>query len=354
MSKKAVVTGHRGLVGYSCVKALLIHGYEVHGIDNNIRGQLFDDAPSFIKHGRLVDNDSLFEYDFDLRSKQQVDEFFKNLAINGIDLVVHCAAQPSHDWATNNPHTDFELNTTATLNICEAIRNFSSETLLIFLSTNKVYGDTPNRLPLTEGTIRYEIETSHKFYQGIDESMSIDQTLHSLFGVSKTAADLYVQEYSRYFNIPAIILRGGCLTGAHHRGARQHGFMNYLIRCALNKTLYTIEGYNGKQVRDNLHSDDIGDLVVLAAQSHETKHIDYPVVSNLGGGRKNSVSILELISILSKSYGLDIPYEISAKNRKGDHVWYISDTGKLRNLFNWTPRRTLNDIIEETIKFVSI
>lgn len=347
---KALVTGSNGLVGSAAVKALLEEGYTVHGIDNNMREELFEDAEKQSPKNN-VKIEKYISHNFDLRNRQKIYELFQNLGQDGLEVVVHCAAQPSHDWATNNAHVDFELNAEVTLNICEAIRNNCSDTLMIHLSTNKVYGDTPNRLELIELKNRYDLEQSHKYYEGINEHMSIDNSLHSLFGVSKLTADLYVQEYSRQFSIPSVVLRGGCLTGPKHRGAMLHGFMNYLIRCGINKKGYNILGYKGKQVRDNLHADDIGDLIKKITTKHHNKsQIKYPVVANMGGGRANSISIIELIDKLKEDYSIAVNYKLEGTARTGDHIWYISDNSKLKILYDWEPKKTIDDIINETVK----
>ena len=346
---KAIVTGARGLVGSAAVKALVEEGYIVHGIDNNIREELFEDIEKkeFQKNGGST---QYIEHNFDLRDNKEVNGLFRELGQDELSVVVHCAAQPSHDWATENAHVDFDLNAKVTLNICEAIRHHCRNTIIIHLSTNKVYGDTPNRLALNEYEFRYDLNRSHENYDGIDEKMSIDNSLHSLFGVSKVAADLYVQEYSRHFNIPAVVLRGGCLTGPKHRGAMLHGFMNYLIRCGINNKEYNILGYKGKQVRDNLHADDIGKLIKKITKGHKDEiNIEYPVVANMGGGRKNSISILELIDRLQKDFSIVVRHKLLETARTGDHIWYISDNTKLKELYNWEPEKTINEIISETI-----
>jgi len=347
-----VVTGHQGLVGSACAQALSADGYEVHGIDCDIRSTLFSDAPDQVSE--VLQEKNIKSHCFDLRDSNRLFELFERLSNKGITAVIHCAAQPSHDWATQYPFEDFSLNALATLNVCEAVRMFACGSLLVHFSTNKVYGDHPNHLPLIEGEMRLELDSSHRFYQGINESMSIDNCLHSLFGVSKTCADLYVQEYSRHFNMRCIILRGGCLTGPNHRGAKLHGFMNYLLRCAVDETEYTVIGYRGKQVRDNLHSTDIGKLISKAvkAETDETINISYPIVANMGGGRGNDISILELVSILREDFGLNLKYITVDQPRTGDHKWYISDNSLLSKTYGWRPEINIRSIISDTLAHI--
>lgn len=350
----AVVTGSYGLVGSYTAIYLSEHGFNVIGIDADIRSSLFNDVPRLTAHEkkRIYDNKQVHTLEIDLRDFNLLESQLVPLIdhYNGIDLFVHCAAQPSHDWASTNPFADFTLNSSVTLNVCEFLRRHSSNSLLIHLSTNKVYGDTPNNLPLYEDISRYELPSDHYFYNGVDESMSIDNSLHSLFGVSKTCADLYVQEYSRYFGMPALVLRGGCLTGAKHRGAKLHGFLNYLVKCASENQTYTINGYKGKQVRDNLHATDIGRLVYVAYLKHVAPvTVNYPIVANLGGGRSNSISLLEAIDLLDQSFDLKLNYNISENNRVGDHIWYISDYSQLTKNYDWRPKISINQIFEEII-----
>ena len=262
-----------------------------------------------------------------------------------ISLIVHTAAQPSHDWAAKEPITDFTVNALGTLNLLECTRLFCPDATFIFTSTNKVYGDTPNNLPLVELDTRYELDASHKFYKGIDESMSIDQTKHSLFGVSKASADLMVQEYGRYFGMKTGVFRGGCLTGPSHAGAELHGFLSYLIKCFIRKKPYTIFGYNGKQVRDNIHSYD------LVSAFHEF-YLNPKIgeVYNIGGSRYSNISMLESIDKIASILGTKLDYTISEDNRIGDHIWYISDVTKFREHYpNWNYKYNIDSIISEMI-----
>ena len=288
-----VVTGCHGLIGSYTCQHLSEIGYRVVGIDCDIRSTLFDDVDSLDDSSVARLNEELGIKSFhniDLRHK---DLLFKIILdeSSSFDIVgfIHCAAQPSHDWAVRDPFGDLSLNLNATLNCLEALRQFSPSTLFVQLSTNKVYGDRPNFLPLIEQDFRYELDSKHSYYDGIDETMSIDNTTHSLFGCSKAAADLYVQEYSRYFGMKCVVLRGGCLTGGNHRGGKLHGFMNYLIRCAVNGNEYTVLGYLGKQVRDNVHALDIAKLISRMISSSTTNNsLVYPIVANVGGGRPNA------------------------------------------------------------------
>jgi len=351
----AVVTGSLGLVGSYVAVKLKRAGFDVYGVDADIRSQLFPDVSRLTKGdtSKIYEDENIETKSIDVRDYLAFSSLIKTLADDkGLDLVIHCAAQPSHDWAAGNPFEDASLNINATLNVCESLRQHSPSSLLCHLSTNKVYGDTPNKLPLIELESRYEIDNSHGFYNGIDESMTIDGSMHSLFGVSKTAGDLYVQEYSRYFGIPAIILRGGCLTGAKHRGAQLHGFLNYLIRCGIEGKKYTILGYKGKQVRDNLHAEDIADLIIKIFSTHadQANRPAYPIVANLGGGRENSVSVLEIIDILSSSFDIKLDYDYKDESRTGDHIWYISDTSLLGKIFNWKPNINIHGIVSEIIE----
>ena len=258
--------------------------------------------------------------------------------------MIHTAAQPSHDWAAREPFTDFTINANGTLNMLEATRQFAPEAVFIFTSTNKVYGDTPNTLPLDELENRWEIAETHPFFKhGIDETMSIDQSKHSNFGASKVAADILVQEYGRYFGIKTGIFRGGCLTGPNHAGAELHGFLSYLMKCAIEKKHYTIFGYKGKQVRDNIHS---YDLITMFDAFYENPRI--AEVYNAGGGRFSNCSMLEAIKMSEIITGNRFDFSYTENNRIGDHIWYISDTSKFKNHFpNWQQRFDIQDILHQ-------
>lgn len=356
--KSIIVTGHFGLVGSYVSEVLSSQGFNVIGIDCDVRSRLFSDLSPLTSENIKDLNDTSKVSDWfnvDIRDYDSVFNVISKVAEkNDLIGVVHCAAQPSHDWATNNPLIDLNINLKGSVNICESLRQINClDAIFIHFSTNKVYGDTPNHLPLIEQDTRYEIREEHQYTNGIDTSMSIDNSLHSFFGCSKTAADLYIQEYSRCFGLKSVILRGGCLTGARHRGAKLHGFMNYLIKCAVNHLDYEVMGYKGKQVRDNLHAKDIGMLVYkIISKELNGEKINYPVVSNLGGGRLNSCSIIELIEVLDKDFSIPLKYCINPKSRLGDHIWYISDNTFLNEMYNWSPTTSLKSIVQDIVSSV--
>ncbi len=352
--KKAIVTGSLGLVGSYISEVLSENSFHVIGIDSDVRAKLFTDISPLSKKqiNQLNEHSGVKEhYNIDIRDESSVEKLFSELIIDGqIEIVVHCAAQPSHDWAATSPLTDLNINLLGTVFVLENLRKNDYSGLFVHLSTNKVYGDNPNKLPLHEFDLRFDLDKSHSFYSGIDTTMSIDNCTHSLFGCSKAASDLYVQEYCRYFGLKSMILRGGCLTGSRHRGAKLHGFLSYLVKNAINNQEYSIIGYKGKQVRDNLHARDIGNLVYsfYQRQSYLTGD-DYPIVANIGGGRANSVSILETIDILASCFGLKFPYTFIEKPRIGDHQWYISDFSNLHKLLGWQPTYSIQEILEDII-----
>jgi CDP-paratose 2-epimerase len=282
----------------------------------------------------------------DIRNQEAIFNIFNEFG-SDVKLVIHAAAQPSHDWAAKEPFTDFSINATGTLNILEATRQYCPDAVFIFTSTNKVYGDTPNLLPLEELENRWEINPTHSFYKnGIDESMSIDQSKHSIFGASKVAADVLVQEYGRYFNMKTGIFRGGCLTGPNHAGAELHGFLSYLMKCAITKKHYTIFGYKGKQVRDNIHS---LDLITMFDAFYEKPRAGE--VYNAGGGRYSNCSMLEAIRISETITGNKFDFSYTENNRIGDHIWYISDTSKFKNHYpNWIQQFGIEDILHQIFK----
>jgi CDP-paratose 2-epimerase len=319
-----VVTGSAGLVGSEAARFYCQQGYDVFGIDNDLRSVFFGaEASTAWNRKRLEESfKSYRHFDFDIRDRERVDELFKDYS-DDIAMVLHAAAQPSHDWAAGDPETDFSVNAVGTLNLLEACRQHCPEAVFIFTSTNKVYGDTPNRLPLQEQEQRYELPKDHQWHRGIDESMSIDQTKHSLFGVSKAAADLLVQEYGRYFDLKTAVFRGGCLTGPAHSGTRLHGFLSYLMRCAITGNKYYIYGYKGKQVRDNIHSEDLVNAFDAFFRAPRVAE-----VYNIGGGRFANVSMLEAIDLCEQISGRKMNVEYSPENRIGDHIWWISDVGK--------------------------
>jgi len=321
----AVITGSAGLIGSEATTFFASLGFNVVGIENDMRSKFFGpEASTEWNQLRLKSSlgSSYKHADFDIRDTQQIDRLFQDLG-SDIKLVIHTAAQPSHDWAVRDPHADFSVNANGTLNLLEATRRFCPEAAFIFTSTNKVYGDTPNRLPLVELDTRWEIDPSHPYSVGIDEHMSIDQTLHSLFGASKVAADVLVQEYGRYFGMNTVCFRGGCLTGPNHSGTALHGFLAYLMKCTATGKPYTVFGYHGKQVRDNIHSADL-----ISCFHHFFQNPRSAEVYNIGGGRFSNASMLEAIEICEQVAGKKLNHTYKEENRVGDHIWWISDTSK--------------------------
>jgi len=342
--RKAIVTGSGGLIGSESAERLVESGYDVIGIENDTRAVLFgSEASTSHVTDRLAANlDSFQSVDLDIRDTDGIERVFADIG-GEIDLVIHTAAQPSHDWAASDPQADFAINANGTLNLLEATRNHCPEATFIFTSTNKVYGDTPNRLPLIDTGSRLELPEDHPWFGGIDTSMSIDSTMHSLFGASKAAADLLVQEYGRYFDMPTVCFRAGCLTGPNHAGAQLHGFLAYLMKCTVTGDPYTVFGYEGKQVRDNLHSADLVDAFLLF---HKNPRPAF--VCNIGGGRENGCSMIEAIEICEEIAGRELDWKLSDEARVGDHRWWISDLGEFGSDYGgWRPRRDLKAILAE-------
>lgn len=340
---KVLVTGSSGLIGSEAVLFYDRGGYTVHGIDNNMRRRFFGpggDTTWNLK--RLRHMTSRFTaHDIDIRNRGALMRLFSH---ERFDLVIHCAAQPSHDRARDIPLIDFDVNATGTLNLLEATRRHSPEAVFIHMSTNKVYGDAPNELPLEELPTRWEYARAEDF-RGIDETCRIDRTTHSVFGASKTAADIMAQEYGLYYGMRTGIFRGGCLTGPAHSGVPLHGFLSYLVHSAVSRKPYTILGYKGKQVRDQIHSED-----VIAAFDAFAADPRAGEVYNLGGGRENAASVLECIALIEEIGGHRLVHEYNEQNRVGDHICYISDLTKFRSHFpRWNIRRSLSDIIAEMI-----
>ncbi len=317
----AIITGSGGLIGSESVRFFAEEGFDVIGLENDLRAHFFGaEASTTPTSERLLDEIEGFRWEhLDIRDAEGVSTLFSRHA-RKIELIVHTAAQPSHDWAASDPQADFTINANGTLNLLEAARQHAPDATFIFTSTNKVYGDRPNFLPLEEHDTRLELPPEHRWYGGIDTEMPIDLTTHSLFGVSKAAADLLVQEYGRYFNMPTVCFRGGCLTGPQHAGAQLHGFLAYLMKCTVTGAPYTIFGYGGKQVRDNIHAHDV---VRAFAAFHAAPRS--AAVYNLGGGRESNVSMLEAIDLCRKISGRELDYTISDRARIGDHRWWISD-----------------------------
>ena len=362
MIKTAIVTGSNGLIGSQTVKFLIDKGFYVVGVDNDMRAYFFgDDASTKETQVKLKQSygEEFNPLEIDIRDYETMELVFKGLTHDNehsIDMVVHTAAQPSHDWAAKEPLTDFSVNAIGTMNLLELTRLYAPKATFIFTSTNKVYGDTPNRLNLVELETRYEaLSNLSKNPIEVDEFMSIDHTKHSIFGASKVAADIMVQEYGRYFGMNTVVFRGGCLTGPNHAGAELHGFLSYLMKCIVTEKPYTIFGYKGKQVRDNIHS---WDLVNMFWHYHQN-----PIpgaVYNAGGGRENSTSILEAIATANSILKEENPehkdwnnFKISDDARIGDHQWYISDLTKFKSDYPQWPGITisLDETIRQIIKF---
>jgi CDP-paratose 2-epimerase len=340
----AIVTGSGGLVGSESVIKFVESGYDVIGIDNDMRSYFFGPEASTRASSDALEKrfSSFHTQDLDIRDGDAVDAVVAKHA-KELSIVIHTAAQPSHDWAASEPATDFSVNATGTLNLLEAVRRHAPDVTFVNMSTNKVYGDLPNSLPLEVHETRLELPEDHRWYQGIDTSMSIDNSTHSLFGVSKVAGDLLVQEYGRYFDMPTVCFRGGCLTGPNHAGAQLHGFLSYLMRCAITRSPYTVFGYDGKQVRDNLHS---ADLVAAFQAFHEAPKA--AAVYNIGGGRVSNCSMLEAISLCTQISGNELDYTISEQARIGDHRWWITDLGQFQADYpHWSPQYDLATTLQE-------
>ncbi len=333
-----------GLIGSESARHFHDQGYDVWGIDNDMRSFYFGpDASNTWLRDALVKNMPRYRhFDTDIRSADEIDAIFARGGTR-ISAVIHAAAQPSHDWAATQPGTDFSVNANGTLNLLQAAHRHTPAAPFVFVSTNKVYGDRPNSLPLIELDQRFDLPPEHPCHAGIDADMSIDQSMHSLFGVSKTAADLLVQEFGRFYGMFTACFRGGCLTGPNHAGVRLHGFLAYLMKCALTGSLYTVYGYKGKQVRDNIHSRDF----VLAVDAF-VRSPKPAAVYNIGGGRFSNCSILEAIAICEEITGRPMNCNYQERHRAGDHKWWITDLGPFQADFpNWSPRHGLKDILEE-------
>lgn len=342
---KMLVTGSNGLIGSEAVIYYVRKGYEVHGIDNNMRKDFFGEKGDTLWNLRRMKKmlNNFIHHDIDIRNYEVIEGLFKK---NRYDVIIHCAAQPSHDKAKDIPLIDFSVNATGTLNLLEATRQFNPEGIFIYMSTNKVYGDVPNRLPLKELDSRWDYKNPED-YNGINESCSVDQCLHSLFGASKLAGDIVAQEYGRYFGMKVGIFRGGCLTGPQHSGVELHGFLSYLVKAALKCIPYIIYGYKGKQVRDNIHSID----VIRAFDAFINRPYNGEVY-NLGGGRGNSISMIEAIEKIEEIAKVKVKRQYSDTNRVGDHICYISDLSKLRKHFpGWDVTVNLDDMLQEIVDF---
>jgi len=340
---KILVTGSSGLIGSEAVEHFDRQGHEVVGVDNNMRRVFFGPAGDTLWNlERLKAATKRFTHaTLDIRDHAGIEELFRT---HRFDLIVHCAAQPSHDKAREIPLLDFDVNAVGTTTLLEAFRQHAPEAVFVFLSTNKVYGDAPNEIPLKELDTRYDYAQTEDF-DGIEENCRIDRTLHSLFGASKASADLMAQEYGRYFNLKVGIFRGGCLTGPSHSGVELHGFLSYLVKVALTGGTYSVFGYKGKQVRDNIHSHD-----VVRAIEEFAADPKFGEVYNLGGGRENSISMLEAITRIEQLTGNKLDWRYVDEARKGDHICYISNLQKFKKDYpNWAITRDLDTILEEIV-----
>ncbi len=339
--KKMLVTGSSGLIGSEVVSYFVRQGWEIYGIDNNMRADFFGPQGDTRWNQKRLEAayPGFHHQEMDIRNRQAILEYVKQLKP---DAVVHTAAQPSHDLAASRPFDDFDVNAVGTLNLVEANRQTNPEVPFVHLSTNKVYGDAPNELNLKELETRWDY-ADPEYYNGIKEDFRIDQSKHSLFGASKVAGDIMVQEYGRYFNMPCCCLRGGCLTGPSHSGVELHGFLSYLIKCNVEEKKFNIFGYKGKQVRDNIHSYDVVRFIDEFLKSPRIAE-----VYNLGGGRGNSISILEAFKLIESISGKKMISEYAAKNREGDHICYISDLTKMKQHYpDWGISKNLQTIFEE-------
>lgn len=349
--KIALITGSAGLIGSEAVEFFSNKVDKVIGIDNDLRSYFFgENASTKWIRDKLVSKFSNYCHNnIDIRDLPGLGKIFKTYNAD-ISLIIHTAAQPSHDWAAQEPFTDFSVNATGTLNMLELTRKYCPNAVFIFTSTNKVYGDTPNYLPLIELETRFELNNKHQFFKnGIDESMNIDNSKHSLFGASKVSADILVQEYGKYFGLKTASFRGGCLTGPKHSGAMLHGFLSYLIKCAIKNEQYNIYGYKGKQVRDNIHS---YDLVNMFWHFYQNPRVGE--VYNAGGGRFSNCSVLEAIKICEEITGNKMNYSYSEQNRIGDHIWWISNSNKFKSHYpGWTWKYNLQDIIIQIFEVIN-
>lgn len=338
-----LITGSAGLVGSEAARFFCGRGFTVAGIDNDMRRQLFGaDASTAWNRDRLVEQfpGDYVHHDIDIRDGDAVQRVFAEYG-GDLTLVIHAAAQPSHDWAVKDPFADFTINANGTLVLLENARRHAPEATFIFCSTNKVYGDRPNELPLEEGELRWELAAEHRFHRGIDETMSVDGCKHSLFGASKLAADILVQEYGRYFGMRTAVFRGGCLTGPNHSGTQLHGFLSYLMKCAMTGEPYSVYGYKGKQVRDNIHSHDL-----VRAFSHFYEAPRVAEVYNIGGGRFSNCSMLEAIAMCEAICGKKLNWRYEEANRIGDHIWWISDNSKFASHYpEWKIKYSVADIL---------
>tara|TARA_B100001564_G_scaffold358481_1_gene377267 strand:- start:514 stop:1572 length:1059 start_codon:yes stop_codon:yes gene_type:complete len=346
----AIITGSTGLVGSETVNFFHDKGFDVIGIDNNFRKVFFgkNGSTNWIKTKLIKRNKNFKNFSIDIRSFDKLNKIFKKYKKN-ISVIVHCAAQPSHDYGKNFPFLDFSINATGTLNLLELTKKYCPDSPFIFMSTNKVYGDNPNKLKIFEKKTRWELSQKDKIFKGISENFSIDNATHSFFGVSKAYADLIVQEYGKNVGLKTVCFRGGCITGPNHSGASLHGFLSYLVKSSLIQKKYNLIGYKGKQVRDNLHS---SDLVNCFWEFYKKPR--YGEVYNMGGGRYSNCSILEALSIVEDLTNIKIKRKILKTPRVGDHIWYISNLNKFKKHYpKWKQKYNTKKIIKELIDYSS-
>ena len=343
-----IITGSTGLVGSEAVNFFCDKGFDVIGIDNNLRKFFFgkDGSTIWVKNKLLKRNKNFKNLNLDIRNYEKLKKIFKKYSRN-VSLIIHCAAQPSHDYGKNHPIIDFNVNATGTLNLLELTKKYCPNSPFIFMSTNKVYGDNPNKLKLIEKKNRWELSKKNKYFKGIDEDFSIDRCTHSFFGVSKTYADLIVQEYGNNEGLKTACFRAGCITGPNHSGAKLHGFLSYLVKSSLSKKKYTVIGYKGKQVRDNLHS---FDLVNCFWEFY--KKPKKGEVYNIGGGRYSNCSVVEALNLVEKLTNIKIQRQIIKTPRVGDHIWYVSNLSKFKKHYpSWKQKYNTKRILEELIEY---
>ena len=343
----AVVTGAAGLVGSAAARHFAAEGLDVVGIDNDLRARLFGPGASTEPTRLRLERDLGHAYrhlEVDVRDRSSIDGIFARTR-GDVAVVVHAAAQPSHDWAASDPLTDFDVNASGTLNVLEATRRHSPDAVVVFASSNKVYGDRPNDLPLLDTGTRLDLPPGHPMFDGVDEAMPIDASLHSLFGASKVAADVLVQEYGRYFGMATACFRAGTVTGPDHAAAELHGFLAYVVRCAVTSTTYVVRGHGGKQVRDVLHADDLA-----AAFGAFVRAPREAAVFNIGGGRGREVSVLEAIALVEEVSGVEIDRKIDDAPRRGDHRWWVTSNARLASELGWVPTHDLRAIVESLLE----
>jgi CDP-paratose 2-epimerase len=345
LKRIAIITGSTGLVGSTASEFLIKKGFKVIGIDNNYRSKLFGISSSTYKQRKyLTKKKNYYHFNCDIRHHLNIEKIFKKYSKN-TTLIIHCAAQPSHDWAYKKPLVDFDINARATLNLLNCTKKYCPRSVFIFLSTNKVYGDSPNNINFIEKKTRWDVSKTSKFKNGIDEKMSIDNSVHSFFGASKTYADLIVQEFGKNLNLKTGIFRCGCITGPKHAGAKLHGFLSFLVKRCIEEKQYELIGYKGKQVRDNIHSSDL-----MNAFWQFYKKPKKGEVYNIGGGKATSCSVIEAISYIEKKLNIKIKRKFIKAPRSGDHIWYISNLKKFKGHYSlWKIKYNFSKIMDELI-----